>query len=74
MDPQSKTPWPTTYLGRLQAVTTELQDIGSPTTASVVLERFSGVTVEQVESVLAALVLCGRAEKKGDRFLMVNGS
>lgn len=63
-----KTPWPATYLGRLQAVTAELHDLGQPASVDTLVERFSGVTAEQVEATLAALVLFGRVDKKGDLF------
>lgn len=63
-----KIPWPATYLERLQAVITELQDIGKPASVEMILERFSGVTQEQVEGTLAALVLFGRIDKKADGF------
>ena len=63
-----KTPWPETYLGRLQAVMEELQNIGEPAVVETLLARFSGVTQEQVEGTLAALVLFGRVEKIGDLF------
>ncbi len=63
-----KIPWPATYLGRLQSVLTELEDLGQPASVEMILERFSGVTLEQVQETLAALVLFGRIDKKGDRF------
>jgi hypothetical protein len=68
MAAHSKIPWPATYLERLEAVTAELRAIGAPTTADTVLERFSGVTAEQVEAILTALVLFGRIDKRGGRF------
>jgi hypothetical protein len=71
MDAHSKTPWPATYLGRLQAVTAELNNIGAPASANILLDRFSGVTVDQIEAILAALVLFGRVEKNGDLFSVV---
>jgi hypothetical protein len=64
----SKSPWPTTYLGRLQAVTEELRKIGAPSSATALAERFAGVTSEEVESMLAALILFGRVEKVGEDF------
>lgn len=73
MDANSKTPWPATYLGRLQAVTAELQDFGQPASVEMLVERFSGVTPEQVEATLAALVLFGRVDKKGDLFVVPGG-
>ncbi|HSI15510.1 MAG TPA: hypothetical protein VK961_25925 [Chthoniobacter sp.] len=63
-----KIPWPETYLGRLQAVMEELQSIGQPASVEMLVERFNGVTLEQVEGTLAALVLFGRIDKKGDHF------
>lgn len=63
-----KIPWPATYLERLQAVMTELQDLKQPASVEMILERFSGVTLEQVEGTLAALVLFGRVDKKVDGF------
>jgi hypothetical protein len=68
MGANNKIPWPATYLGRLQAITTELQGIGRPASVELLLERFSGVTAEQVEATLGALVLFGRVDKKGDLF------
>ena len=68
MAENQKTPWPATYLGRLQTVTNELAQIGQPASVEMILERFSGVTAEQVEATLAALVLFGRVDKKGDLF------
>ncbi len=70
MDAHPKLPWPGTYLGRLQAVVDELRAIGEPASIAVLVERFSGVTPEQVEATLAALVLFGRVDKKGDLFLV----
>ena len=64
----AKTPWPDTYLARLHAVTTELQKIGAPVSIESLVERFEGVTAEQVEAIVTALVLFGRVEKKGDLF------
>ena len=66
MESHPKVSWPTTYLGRLQAVTDELRNIGVRATAEIILGRFSGVTADQVEATLAALVLFGRVEKMGD--------
>jgi hypothetical protein len=68
MEADSKIPWPATYLGRLQAVTAELRNIGTPASVEVLLQRFSGVTADQIEATLAALVLFGRVDKKGDLF------
>ena len=68
MDGPPKIPWPGTYLGRLQAVALELRNLGSPASVEMLANRFSGVTTEQVESTLAALVLFGRVDKKGDLF------
>ncbi|MEP6671664.1 MAG: hypothetical protein ABJF10_21050 [Chthoniobacter sp.] len=68
MDAHAKTPWPGTYLGRLQAVTVELRHIGAPASVEILLSRFSGVTAEQIEATLAALVLFGRVDKKGELF------
>jgi len=56
--------WPGTYLGRLQAVTNELRNIGAPASADTLVQRFQGVTTDEVEAILAALILFGRAEKK----------
>lgn len=64
----SKIPWPATYLGRLQAVTSELEAIGQPASVEMLLERFSGVTADQVEATLTALVLFGRVDKKNELF------
>lgn len=64
----SKLPWPSTYLGRLQIVTSELRVIGVPTSAEVIQNRFVGVTDEQVEAILAALVLFGRIQKTGNLY------
>jgi len=68
METDSKIPWPATYLGRLQAVTEELRNIAAPVPVDILSQRFSGVTVEQIEAILAALVLFGRVDKKGDLF------
>lgn len=69
MDAHPKIPWPGTYLGRLQAVALELRNFGAPASVDMLVERFSGVTPEQVEATLGALVLFGRVDKKGDLFL-----
>ncbi len=74
MDVPSKIPWPATYLGRLQAVTAELRNIATPATVDILSERFSGVTADQVEATLAALVLFGRVDKKGEFFSVPEGS
>ncbi len=74
MASNSKTPWPTTYLGRLQAVTEELKRCGEPASIEMVQEQFSGVTNEQIEATLAALVLFGRVDRKGDRYFVSNDS
>lgn len=71
MDAHARTPWPTTYLGRLQAVATEVNIIGAPASAGVVADRFTGVTVQQVEAILAALVLFGRLDKNDDLYSVV---
>jgi hypothetical protein len=71
MDAPSKTFWPGTYLGRLQAVTAELRKIGVPTSADSLMERFSGVTDEQIEATLEALVLFGKIDKKGHLFSVI---
>ena len=68
MAANSKIPWPATYLGRLQAFTEELGQIGQPACAATLTERFKGVTQEQVEATLSALVLFGRVEQKGQLF------
>ncbi|MDR3404312.1 MAG: hypothetical protein P4L99_17570 [Chthoniobacter sp.] len=68
MDAHTKIPWPATYLGRLQAVTVELRTMGAPASVEILLSRFSGVTADQVEATLAALVLFGRVDKKGEFF------
>lgn len=68
MTANPKIPWPTTYLGRLEAVMSGLESVGQPASVEMVLERFSGVTLEQVEGTLAALVLFGRIDKKDDLF------
>jgi hypothetical protein len=73
MNAHVKTPWPATYLGRLQAVTAELRVIEAPVPVEILLERFRGVTADQVEATLAALVLFGRIDKKGDLYSMVKG-
>jgi len=65
MAANSKTPWPATFLGRLQAVIDELSQIGEPTCATVLTERFRGVTQEQIENTLEALLLFGKVERKG---------
>ncbi|WP_131989429.1 hypothetical protein [Chthoniobacter flavus] len=70
MDAHPKIPWPGTYLGRLQAVTLELRNCGAQASVEMLMERFSGVTPEQVEATLAALVLFGRVDKKGDLFVV----
>jgi hypothetical protein len=71
MAAHSRIPWPATYLERLEAVTKELRDIGAPTPVDILAQRFSGVTAEQVQTILAALVLFGRVDKKGDLFFVV---
>jgi len=68
MEAHHKTLWPATYLGRLQAVTAELRKMGTPASVDVLAERFSGVTTDQIEATLAALVLFGRVDKKGEFF------
>jgi hypothetical protein len=68
MPDPSKIPWPGTYLGRLHAITSELRNIGAPTPVDALLHRFEGATAAEVESVLAALVLFGRLEKKGELY------
>jgi len=68
MDEHSKIPWPATYLGRLQAVTAELRQMGASASVEILQDRFSGVTAEQIEATLAALVLFGRVDKKGEFF------
>jgi hypothetical protein len=68
MTEPSKIPWPITYLGRLQAVTEVLKSAGDPISADALHERFTGVTAGEVEAIMAALVLFGRAEKKGDLY------
>jgi hypothetical protein len=68
MESHLKIPWPNSYLGRLQAVTVELRNIGVPVAAEIIHGRFSGVTIEQVEATLAELVLFGQVEKKGYHF------
>jgi hypothetical protein len=52
----------------LEAVTAELREIGDPASIETVAQRFSGVTAEQVEAILTALVLFGRIDKKCDLF------
>ena len=74
MEAHTKIPWPATYLGRLQAVTVELRNIGTSASVDLLVSRFSGVTEEQVEATLAALVLFGRVDKKGDLFTVTEGS
>jgi hypothetical protein len=74
MPDQSRNPWPTTYLGRLHAVTEELRKIGTPTSAAVLAQCFARVTTEEVDSILAALVLFGRVEKVGDQFQALDGT
>ena len=69
-----KIPWPATYLGRLQAIMTELESRGQPASVEMLLESFSGVTLDQVEGTLAALVLFGRIDKKGDLFSVAKDS
>jgi hypothetical protein len=64
----SKIPWPQTYLGRLQAVTDELKRFDEPVEVEKVLERFSGVTGEQIVATLAALILFGRVDRNGDLY------
>ena len=73
-DPTCKTPWPPTYLGRLEAVIAQLRKMRGPARVEAVLEYFSGVTAEQVEATLGALVLFGRVEKKGKLFAIPNQS
>jgi hypothetical protein len=74
MEARFKIPWPETYLCRLQAVTAELRNIGAPTSVDALLQQFSGVTADQVEATLAALVLFGRVDKKGDLFSVAGKS
>ena len=74
MPEQPKSPWPTTYLGRLHAVTEELRAIGTPTSATALAQRFVGVKTEEVESILAALILFGRVEKEGENFQALDGA
>jgi len=74
MTANSKIPWPTTYLGRLQAVTGELNSFGRPVSVEMVVEQFSGATADQIEATLSALVLFGRAERKGDLYSVPEGS
>ena len=61
----SKIQWPATYLGRLQAVTSELRAIGAPVSVDALTHRFTGATTVEVEATLAALVLFGRVRKSG---------
>ena len=68
MPNEPKIEWPTTYLGRLQAVTNELRTIAKPMSLEAIAQRFDDVTTEQVESILAALILFGRVEKKAGLF------
>ena len=68
MDAHSKLPWPATYLGRLQAVTAELRRIGQPASVEDLTQKFTGVTADQIEATLAALVLFGRIDKKDDQY------
>ena len=68
MDAHPKIPWPATYLARLQAVTMELGRIGAPASVADLAERFSGVTADQIEATLAALVLFGKIDKKEDQY------
>lgn len=68
MAENSKIPWPATYLGRLQTVAAELGRMEGPASVAMVEARFSGVTTEQIEAILAALVLFGRIDKKGELF------
>ena len=65
-----KIPWPNTYLGRLHTVTMELRSAGGPTSVEILAQRFEGVVAEQVEAILAALVLFGRVEKKGEHYFV----
>jgi hypothetical protein len=55
-------------------VTEELREIGTPTSASALAQRFAGVTTEEVESILAALILFGRVEKIGENFQALDGA
>jgi hypothetical protein len=64
----SKIPWPGTYLDRLQAVMAELRKIGGPASLDFLVERFSGVTAEQIEATLTALILFGRVHKEAEGF------
>jgi hypothetical protein len=70
MPEQPKIPWPSTYLGRLHAVTAELRNAGAPTSVETLVQCFEGVIAEQVETILAALVLFGRVEKKGELYFV----
>jgi len=63
MPDQPRIEWPTTYLGRLQAVTTALRNSTAPESADALAKRFEGVTTEQMEAILGALVLFGRVQK-----------
>ena len=74
MTANSKIPWPPTYLGRLQAVIGELKRLDQPASVEMVAEQFSGVTNDQIEATLAALVLFGRAERKGNLYFASVGS
>jgi hypothetical protein len=65
----SQVPWPETYFGRLEAVTAELREIRAPASIEAVAQRFSGVTAEQVEAILTALVLFGRIDKNCELFV-----
>lgn len=71
-DPDGKIPWPPTYLERLESVTAQLRRASGPATLEALVEQFSGVTPEQIEAVLTALMLFGRIEKKG-RFFSIPG-
>ncbi|HEY3841549.1 MAG TPA: hypothetical protein VGL72_33495 [Bryobacteraceae bacterium] len=70
MTDHPKIPWPSTYLGRLHTVTVELRSSGTPTSVETLSQRFEGVVAEQVEAILAALVLFGRVEKKGQHYFV----
>ena len=69
----SKTQWPATYLGRLQTVTSELRVIGAPVSVEVLTQRFTGATTVEVEATMAALVLFGQVQKKGELFSIPEG-
>jgi hypothetical protein len=69
-----KIPWPTTYLGRLHSVTSEMRNLGDSASAESIAGRFDDTTVEQVEAILAALILFGRVEKKGEFFMVIDGA